>query len=130
MQQRASEHAAAAAPNLGELLENALRHTKSLVQAELSLARRELSDEISSAFGAIGLFVAGAMCLQAALITLGLLLALAFGVGVVGAVVVVLWAGVGAALCVFGKRALGRRRLPRTTARLALDAQQVIEAVK
>src|SRR4051812_8117573 len=114
MEPRVIEHAAAAAPNLGELLENTLHHAKNLVQAELSLARRELSEEISSAFGALGLFLAGAMFLQAALVTLGLLLALAFGAGVVGVAVVVLWAGIGGALCLFGKRALGRRRLPRT----------------
>ena len=42
-----------AAPNLGQLLENTLHHGKELLQAELSLARNELSNELSSALGSV-----------------------------------------------------------------------------
>ena len=82
MPDRASEQANAAAPNLGQLLENTLHHAKELLQAEASLARRELSSEVSSAFGSIGLLAIGVMFLQGALTTLGVVLVLAFGVGV------------------------------------------------
>jgi hypothetical protein len=95
------------APNLGQLLENTLHHGKTLLQAELSLAR-----------------------LQAALTTLGVVLVLAFGVGVAAIALIVVLAGAGTVLVVMALRALERKKLPRTTARLTLDAQEVMETVK
>ena len=130
MSDRAIDSANAAAPNLAELLESTLHHAKDLLQAELSLARQELSRELSSAFGSLGLLAAGAMFLQAALTTLGVILVLQFGVGIAAAALVIVFAGVGVVLSVLALRALERRKLPRTTARLALDAQQVMETVK
>ena len=130
MPDRASEQANAAAPNLGQLLENTLHHAKELLQAEASLARRELSSEVSSAFGSIGLLAIGVMFLQGALTTLGVVLVLAFGVGVAAIALVAGLAAVGVVLSVVALRALERRKLPRTTGRLALDAQRVMENVK
>jgi putative superfamily III holin-X len=130
MPDRASEQANAAAPNLGQLLENTLHHAKELLQAEASLARRELSSEVSSAFGSIGLLAIGVMFLQGALTTLGVVLVLAFGVGVAAIALVAGLAAVGVVLSVVALRALERRKLPRTTGRLALDAQRVMETVK
>jgi hypothetical protein len=58
------------------------------------------------------------------------LLVLAFGVGKAAVAVVLLLAVVGVLLCLSAKRALERRKLPRTTARLAQDSRQVMETVK
>jgi uncharacterized membrane protein YqjE len=130
MHERASEQPQPAEPNLGQLLENTLHHGKELLQAELSLARRELSTEVSSAVGSLGLLAVGAMFLQAALTTLGVVLVLAFGVGAAVIALVVVLAAVGGVLTVVAIRALDRKKLPRTTARFAMDAKQVMETVK
>ena len=130
MSDRASEQAQASAPNLGQLLENTLHHAKELLQAELSLARKELSSELSAAFGAIALLAVGVMFLQGALATLGVVLVLAFGVGVAAIVLLACLTVIGVACSALALRALKLRKLPRTTARLALDAQQVMETVK
>jgi uncharacterized membrane protein YqjE len=130
MQESASGSAPTAPPSFGELVEHTLHDAKGLLQAELSLARRELSSEVSSALGSIGLFLAGAMFLQAALTTLGVFVLIVFGAGAVGASMIAVLAGIGIWLCVRAKHALAQRKLPRTTARLALDAEQVMGAVK
>jgi uncharacterized membrane protein YqjE len=119
-----------APPNFGDLVEDALLQAKNLVQAELSLARRELSSEMKGAYGALLLLSIGAMFLQAALVTLGVLLILAFGVGIAAGVVIAVFAAVGLTCTLLAARALGGRKLPRTSARLALDAKQVLETVK
>jgi len=121
---------ATAEPNLGDLLESTLHHAKDLLQAELSLARREVSSEVSGALGSIALLAVGAMFLQAALSTLGVVLVLAFGVGIAAVALVVALAALGGVLTIVALRSLDRRKLPRTTERLALDAQQVMETVK
>ena len=118
------------APNLGDLVEDALHQAKTLVQAELSLARGELKSELKQALGSALLLGAGAMCLQAALVTLGVLLILAFGVGVGSASVVVALLVIAAVLMLFGVRSARLGKLPRTTARLGSDAKQVMETVK
>jgi uncharacterized membrane protein YqjE len=118
------------APNLGELVEDALQQAKTLVQAEFSLARGELKSELKQALGSALLLVAGAMFLQAALVTLGVLLILAVGVGIGSVLVVVGFAAVAAVFLVVGLRAADQRKLPRTTARLSSDAKQVLETVK
>lgn len=118
------------APNFADLVEDALLQLKTLVQAELSLARRELSTEAHSAFGSAITLLVGAMFLQAALVTLGVLLMLALGVSVAAGAVVVGLAAIGGACVWLGARALGKRKLPRTSARLALDAKQVLGTVK
>jgi hypothetical protein len=130
MNHPAAEPASSSAPNLGELLESTLHNAKTLLQAELSLAKRELSSELTSMLSSVGLLIAGAFFLQAALTTLGVLLVMAFGIGIAAVAVVVVLAGIGAALLVVALRALERKKLPRTTARLALDTQQVMETVK
>ena len=117
-------------PNLGDILEDALHQAKSLVQAELSLARRELVGEVSSAYSALGLLAAGAVLLTAGLATLGVLLVLAFGVGIAAAAVVVAFLALGTVLVVMACRSLERKKFPRTSARLALDAKQVMETVE
>jgi len=117
-------------PDLGDLLEDALHQAKSLLQAELSLARRELVTELKSTASSLLLLVVGVMFLQAGLVTLGVLLLLALGVGVASAGVVIALAAVGAALLLIARRGLAQRKLPHTTARLALDAKQVMETVK
>jgi hypothetical protein len=121
---------ATAEPNLGDLLESTLHHAKDLLQAELSLARREVSSEVRGALGSIALLAVGAMFLQAALSTLGVVLVLAFGVGIAAVALVVALAALGGVLTIVALRSLDRRKLPRTTERLALDAQQVMETVK
>jgi uncharacterized membrane protein YqjE len=118
------------APNLGDLLEDVLHQSKSLVQAEFSLARRELVSDVKSTAGSLIFVVIGVMFLQAALATLGVLLVMAFGVGVGGAAVVVGLLAVGAAVLMWGLHSLERRKLERTTARLSLDTKQVMETVK
>jgi putative superfamily III holin-X len=120
----------APAPNLGELVEDALHQAKTLVQAELSLARGELKLELKQALGSAVLVVAGAMCLQAALVTLGVLLVLALGVSLPSAAVVLALAVVGGLLLMVGVRSAGGSKLPRTAARLGSDAKQVLETVK
>jgi len=117
-------------PNLGELVEDALHQAKTLVQAEFSLARGELKMELQQALGSAIMLGAGAMCLQAALVTLGVLLVLALGVGVASVAVVLALVAVAALLLVLGVRSLQRRKLPRTSARLSSDAKQVLETVK
>ena len=106
-----------AQPNLGQLLEDTLHHGKSLLQAELSLARSEVASELSSAFSSLGLLATGAMLLQAALTTLGVALVLAYGVGVVAFVVIASLTSFGSLLLLLGLRGLERKKLPRTTAR-------------
>ncbi|HEY0464539.1 MAG TPA: phage holin family protein [Polyangiaceae bacterium] len=118
------------APNLGDLVEDALQQAKTLVQAELSLARGELKNELKQALGAAALLGAGAMCLQAALTTLGVLLVLAFGVGVASVVVVLGLLAIAGLLFALGLRSWQRTKLPHTTARLRDDAKQVLETVK
>jgi Flp pilus assembly protein TadB len=118
------------APNLGELVEDALHQAKTLVQAEFSLARSELKSELKQTLSSALLLGAGAMCLQAALVTLGVLLILALGVGMTSVLVVLGLAALGAALLVVGVKSAQRRKLPRTTDRLSSDAKQVMETVK
>jgi len=118
------------APNLGELVEDALHQAKTLVQAEFSLARGELKNEFKQALGSAVLIGAGVMCLQAALVTLGVLLVLALGVGASSAGVVLGLLALGAVLLVLGLRSARLGKLPRTTARLSSDAKQVLETVK
>jgi uncharacterized membrane protein len=118
------------APNLGELVEDALHQAKTLVQAEFSLARSELKGELKQALSSALLLGAGAMCLQAALVTLGVLLVLALGVGVASVLVVFGLVVIAAALMLVGVHAIKGRKLPRTTDRLASDAKQVLETVK
>lgn len=130
MPESASERAGTTAPNLGELLESTLHHGKTLLQAELSLARRELAGELSSTFSSLGLLAIGAMFLQSALTALSVVLVLAFGIGVTAIAVVALLALVGGVLLVVALRSLEKKKLPRTSARLALDAQQVMGTVK
>src|SRR6478609_10568878 len=107
-----------AAPNLGELVEDALHQAKTLVQAEFSLARGELKNELKPALGSAVLIGAGVMFFQAALVTLGVLLVLALGVGATSAVVVLGLLAFGAVLLMLGLRSLRLAKLPRTTARL------------
>jgi len=117
-------------PNLGELVEDALHQAKTLVQAELSLARGELKLELKQALGSALLLIAGGMCLQAALVTLGVLIVLALGVSLAAASVPVVLAAIGALLLVIGVKSSQGKKLPRTTARLSSDAKQVLETVK
>jgi uncharacterized membrane protein YqjE len=117
-------------PNLGELLESTLHHAKDLLQAELALAKSEVSNEVSSALDSLVLLVVGAIFLEAALTTLGVLLVFAFGVSVAAVAVVLVLTALGAIFCLVAKRGLERRKLPRTAARLALDTRQVMETVK
>lgn len=119
-----------AQPNLGEILEDALHQAKSLVQAELSLARSELVGELNSAYSALGLLAAGAILLQAGLATSGVLLVLALGVGVAAVTVVVAFFALSGVMVFLALRSFERKKFPRTAARLALDAKQVMEAVK
>ena len=111
------------APNLGELVEDAVEQAKTLLQAEFSLARVELKAELKQALGSALLLGAGAMFLQAALVTLGVSLVLALGSSIASVVVA-------ASLLVLGLRSLRREKLPRTTARLSADAKRVLETVK
>ncbi len=119
-----------AGPNLGDLVEDALHQAKTLVQAELSLAKRELTSEVTSTFDSLIWIACGALFAQAALTTLGFLAVLALGVGVAALGVVLVFTAVSTALFVIGVRALKQGKLPKTTARLALDAKQVMETVK
>jgi uncharacterized membrane protein YqjE len=111
-------------------LEDALVQGKSLLQAELSLARKELSSEVDAAVGAGALLLVGFMFLQAGLVTLGVLLVLWLGVGAPAALLVAALLVFGAASTVVAVRTLQRRKLQRTAARLSLDAKQVLETVK
>jgi uncharacterized membrane protein YqjE len=117
-------------PDLGDLIEDALHQAKTLVQAELSLARGELKNELKQALGSAVMLGAGAACLQAALVTLGVLIVLALGVGAASACVVLGLVAFAALFIVFGVRSVRRSKLPRTTARLSSDAKQVLETVK
>lgn len=119
-----------APPQLGELLEDALHQGKILVQAELSLARRELKDELGSASRSALFFVLGAMSLQAAISTLGALLVITWGPGYAAIGVVVALLLIGAVFAFAAVRLLERKKLPRTSARLAFDAKQVLDTVK
>ena len=119
-----------APPNLGDLLEDALHQAKTLVEAELSLAKSELASELAGVYGSLLLLGIGAIFLQAALATLGVLLVLAFGVGILASSVVVVLAIVGGVLALLALRSLNKKKLPRTSSRLALDAKQVLETVK
>ena len=118
------------APNLTDLVEDALQQAKTLVQAEFSLARGELKNELKQALGSALLLGAGAMCLQAAIVTLGVLLVLALGVSVASGLVVLGLLLVAGVLLLLGVRSAQRAGLPRTTARLRADAKQVLETVK
>jgi hypothetical protein len=118
------------APDFGDLLEDALLQAKNLVQAELTLARRELASELSMAAHSVVTLVAGLMLLQAALTTLGVLLVLSLGVSVASGAVVVGLALLGAAAVLYARRGLAQRKLARTTERVARDAKQVMETVK
>jgi len=118
------------APNLGDLVEDALLQAKNLLQAELSLARGELKSELKQAVGSAALLGMAAMFFQAALVTLGVLLVLALGVGVASLAVVVALAVIATVFAVVGLRSLQLKPLPRTTARLSSDAKQVLETVK
>ena len=122
--------AEAPAPNLGDVIADALHQAKTLVQAELSLVKRELTHEVTSALSSLVWIVVGVLFAQAALTTLGVLAVLALGAGVASVGVVVLLAAIAATFFVIGVRALKQRKLPRSTARLASDAKRVMETVK
>jgi len=107
-----------------------LHQAKTLVQAEISLARGELKQELKQALGSALLLGAGVMVLQAALITLGVLLVLALGVGAASVLVVLGLVAFAALLLLLGVRSVRHRRLPSTTARLSSDAKQVLETIK
>jgi uncharacterized membrane protein YqjE len=107
-----------------------VEQAKTLLQAEFSLARVELKAELKQALGSALLLGAGAMFLQAALVTLGVSLVLALGSSVASVVVVLALVAVAASLLVLGLRSLRREKLPRTTARLSADAKRVLETVK
>jgi uncharacterized membrane protein YqjE len=117
-------------PDLGDLLEDALHQAKSLVQAEFSLARRELVTELSTTLSSLVALLIGVMFLQAALVTLGVLLVLALGVSIAAAAVVVALAAIGSLVVLVARRKLAQRKLPHTAARLTRDANQVLETVK
>jgi uncharacterized membrane protein YqjE len=117
-------------PDLSDLLEDALQQAKSLVQAELSLARRELVTELRTTASSLVLVLVAVMFFQAALVTLGVLLVLALGIGVASAAVVLALAVIGAAVLLFARHSLAQRKLPHTATRLKLDAKQVMETVK
>ncbi|HEY1533068.1 MAG TPA: phage holin family protein [Polyangiaceae bacterium] len=117
-------------PDLGDLLEDALHQAKSLVQAEFSLARRELATELSATTSSLVALLIGVMFWQAALVTLGVLLVLALGVGIASAAVVVALAAVGSVVVLVARHALAQRNLQHTAARLTRDAKQVLETVK
>src|SRR4051794_7326259 len=93
------------APNLGDLLEDALRQARTLVEAEFSLARAELKHELKRALGSALLLAAGAMFLQAALVTLGVLLVLALGASIASGVIVLALACIATSLLLSGARA-------------------------
>jgi len=116
--------------NVGDVLEDALLQAKTLIQAEVSLARHELSSELKAAYGMIALLAVGAMALQAALVTLGVWVMLAFGVGVAALVVIAALTAAGCACALVALRGLGKTKLPDTRARLASDAKEVLETVK
>lgn len=116
--------------NVGDVLEDALLQAKTLIQAEVSLARHELSSELKAAYGMIALLAVGAMALQAALVALGVWVMLAFGVGVAALVVIAALTAAGCACALVALRGLGKTKLPDTRARLASDAKEVLETVK
>lgn len=117
-------------PNLGDLVEDALHQAKTLVQAEFSLARGELKAELKQMLGSALLLGVGAMFLQAALVTLGVLLVLALGVSLASVGIVLGLLAIAGLLLVLGVRSARHQKLPRTTARLSSDAKQVLETVK
>jgi uncharacterized membrane protein YqjE len=117
-------------PNLGDLVSDAVHQAQTLVQAELSLAKRDLKREVAEAFGSLLWIAAALIFAQAALTTLGVLAVIALGAGVASLGVVLLLAAVAGSLLSIGVRALKQRKLPQPTARLVSDAKQVMEAVK
>lgn len=131
MNERAMRQAPdAGSPNLGEVLEDVLVQAKNLVQAELSLAKHELTSQARATVGSLIVLGVGVMFLQAALTTLGVLLITAFGPGGIAAVVVAVLAAIGAACALVASRQLQGKKLAQTSERLTLDAKQVAEAVK
>ena len=118
------------AANLSALVEDALEQAKTLVRAELSLAGSELKSELSRALRSALLLGAGAMFLQAALLTTSILLVLMLGGGLASLGVVLAFVAIAALLLLLGVRSTRHQKLPRTTARLSNDAKQVLEAVK
>ena len=130
MRDTAVQPAPDTSPNIGDLVEDALHQAKSLVQAELSLARRELKNELSAALGALSLLVLGVLFFGAAITTLGVLLVGMLGWGVAALGVVAAQLAIGAAIIVVAVRTLGQRKLPRTQDRLSADARQVLETMK
>jgi len=118
------------APNLGDLVEDALHQAKTLVQAELSLARAELKAELKQFLGSLLLFGVGAMFAQAALVTFGVFFVLTLGVRGEALLVVLGLLAVAAVFLVLGVRSMELKKLPRTTERLSKDAKQVLETVK
>ena len=94
------------------------------------MARRELAAELGAATSSLVALLIGVMFLQAALVTLGVLSVLALGVSVASAAVSVALAAIGAAVLVHARHTLAHRKLPRTVARLKLDAKQVLDTVK
>jgi uncharacterized membrane protein YqjE len=119
-----------APPNLGKLLEDALHQAKNLVQAELSLARTELKGELTAVYGTLLWFGLGVLFLQAALVAGSVLLVMALGAGALAGVVVFAFVLVGAMFLLLAWRALAKKKLPRTMARLTADATQILETAK
>ncbi len=118
------------APNLGDLLEDVLHQAKSLFEAELALAKRELVSDLKSGAVSVALVAVALLFLQAALTTLGVLLVMTVGAGFGGALVVVGMLAVSVTALLFARHLLARRKLARTSARLTTDAKQVMETVK
>jgi uncharacterized membrane protein YqjE len=111
-------------------LEDALIQARKLIQAELSLARRELHSELTSASSVLLFLAIGAMLLQAALVTLAVLVVMTLGPGYAALAVVGGLLLAGAACALLAKRALQHKKLPRTLARLSTDTREILESAK
>jgi len=115
--------------SIGSVLEDALTNVRVLVSAELSLARRELSSKVSSAWSSVALMAFGFMCMQAGLVALAVLLVLFSGSTWAGLVTGLALLGAGGVLMGIAWRGFQRLNLDRTSERLTDDGQRVLDAV-
>ena len=117
------------ASNVGDLVEDVLLQAKTLLQAELSLARREIALELGAARALMVWLTVGVLCIHAALVSLGVLLVLWLGAGY-GALTVAVLAVAGVSCTGVALRRFQGRKLPRTTDRLRSDAQHILATLK
>jgi len=113
-----------------QILEKTVQDGLALARAELTLAKREALEQARAWAGSALLAVLGVLFLEAALVTLGVLLVLLLHASALGFVVVAVLFAIALGFGLVARRALQQLKGPSAPARAELDAREVVAAIK